>query len=813
MPIAALVVEGSMHLCASFYTDPIPSLFCSICVALVPVSTFLSMRVLGMKAVSKADLMIAGAFNGFALAVSVVYAAVFLPIVPISFIAILFLGLGFLGFSPMASAWATFLARKRVSALLKEHNLKMIPLDLCISLLLIVCGLNSFSSNLTTLCQSQVASNSENLPTSVLLMRAFGDTETYLRSCYGLVTLNMPFVMSRILTRGLNSSDLFYSQNQIPESLARELCYRVSGKSFNTFPRPKLIPSDHYSFLDDNYDYFYDKDFTGEDVGGVVRDLKLEDSRISGVVDPEAMAEHLVWEMKFAKKASYFTPELRAQIMLPPGAVVSGAWLMVDGVKREAVFHERKNARAEYVDRARNYQSTLLIATAGPGRVLLQSPAVSGDLDLCVQIDSPMKVLSDGKVSTALPFISERNFGMTGKSAVNLSVLEKNSSNVSVIKAVNAKDKPASFSNAELFEGKGSARFSRNAGKTIFVSEDAADPSKQVIQSLEKTRVSKAKPLIVVLDGSDSMSDIAKSICDELQDVKFNDATLIWASDKPVVLSKHIDTGSFEWKHDIGRIRDSACVGGQDNAAAILLALQNIGDAGANVVWIHGPQSIKFGQVDLQQIWPIENPNGVELFDYQATLGPNELCRSLDSARWIKPVGHGDGVKGDLQRLFSELAGQSDIYRLNRRFEERSTRSVDAPPFISQLCANDQVNSDQLAEKYHIVTPKCSAVILLDQAAPQNPLLSRRDINQAQQKSQSTSATVAESAKGVSKEKAADSKDKSAATAASAEPVDVANSANLIPTKPEPPLGILMFVALLILLFARMRSAVFKVKC
>ncbi|MBX9722225.1 MAG: hypothetical protein K2X81_12570, partial [Candidatus Obscuribacterales bacterium] len=512
-----------------------------------------------------------------------------------------------------------------------------------------------------TLCQAQVASNPANLPTSVLLMRAFGDKDTYLRSCYGLLTLNMPYVMSKILTRGLNSSDYFFGQNRVGESLARELCYRVSGKSFNTFPHPKLNPSDHFSFMDDDYDYFYDKDFAGEDVGGVVRDLKLADSRISGVVDPEAMAEHLVWEMKFVKKQSYFTPELRAQIMLPPGAVVSGAWLMVDGVKREAVFHERKNARSEYVVRATNRQSTLLIATAGPGRVLLQSPAVSGDLDLCVQIDSPVKMLNDGKVSTALPFISERNFGMDGKSTVNLSVLEKNSSDVSVIKNTNVGSKANSFSNAELFDGNGATVFSRNAGKTTFISEDIYDLSKQVVQSLTKTRIAKSKPVIVVLDGSDSMAEISKSICDELQNIKFSDATLIWASDKPVLLSKHIDTGSLEWKQDIGRIRDSACVGGQDNAAAILLALHNVGEAGANVVWIHGPQSIKLGQIDLRKIWPIDNPGGVELFDYQATLGPNELCRSLDSATWIKPVGHGDGVKGDLRKVFSELSGQQDI--------------------------------------------------------------------------------------------------------------------------------------------------------
>ncbi|MBX9720715.1 MAG: hypothetical protein K2X81_04925, partial [Candidatus Obscuribacterales bacterium] len=150
---------------------------------------------------------------------------------------------------------------------------------------------------------------------------------------------------------------------------------------------------------------------------------------------------------------------------------------------------------------------------------------------------------------------------------------------------------------------------------------------------------------------------------------------------------------------------------------------------------------------------------------------------------------------------------------------------VDGPPFITQLCANDQVaaslnssrsaktESDSLAEKYHIVTPNCSAVILLDQPLPPNPLLSRRDVNEAQQKSQASTTATGESAKGVSK--SADNKNQGKQTldSSATDPADTANAGNLIPTKPEPPMGLIMFIALLFVLFARLRSTVYKAKC
>ncbi len=819
MPVLALLVEAGTHICAGFFFDPIPSVFLAVCVAFIPVSTIISMRTISHDFANKKALKTAGFLNGIALAIATVYAILFAPLIPASLVGAMFLGLGLLGLSPLAAFIATLNIRLKLHRLMHAQNMRIFPFDLCVALLLVVLGVGSFSTNLTAICQSKVAESPANLPSSLLLMRAFGDRETNLRSCYGLSTLNLPFVACQVLDWTLFRTYNTFGNHSIPESLARELCYRVSGKSFNAFPHPKLTPSDHYAFSDEDYWFYdYDKDFAGEDVGGVVRDLKLSESNISGAIDPNALAEHLVWHMKFSKKFSYHYPELRAQITLPPGAVVSGCWLNVDGEKRDATFHARQAARSEYRALAQNNQSTLLVATAGSGRVLIQAPSVSQDLDLCLQIDSPLKVLKDDQVETALPFISERNFEQACKTSVSLAELEKTAEDISRLKNDYGKKQMKAYSNPELFAGLATNKFVRNSKNTISIAENPLDGSTRVLQSLRKERVASVKPLVIVLDGSDSLNTCNKSICDKLQGIKFADASIVWASDKPVLLGNHLNSETAAWKNAIERIRDSACVGGQDNAAAIQLALQNIGEPGANIVWIHGPQSIKLGTLDLAQIWPVHRKEPVILYEYQATMGPNELSKSLDSKDWMKPVSHCDGLEGDLNALFAELSGQSDVYTIDRSFiDKKAGDLVDAPSFIAQLCAYDQISrhdnvsrAGETAEEYRIVTPQCSAVVLLEPPPP--PAVSYSQ--------SSTTSKELIGAKPIANQNTTPNnvKDKGAGKSESAanvitDPTDAAKANNLIPTKPEPPLGVLMLFAFLIVLFTQRKQGSLKAKC
>ena len=802
VPLIALAVELWLHICASIFFDPISTPAAVIAVALVPLANIFACFVL-MKDKTKL-LPLTGILNSLALCTAMLYAVAFLPLAPVGLIGAIFYGLGLLCFAPLFSLMATAIARVKLKALLQAQHRRLIPADLCLCALLTISAAMAFSADLTRTCELEIAAHPERLSKCLLLLRAFGDRKTMLRACYGLEDTRFywaSFTGSLVdwirlaVFKPPASEDRSYMTND----LARELYYRATGKNFNAVPRPKIQPGDRCTFLDD-CDYLeYDQDFAGEAVGGVVRGLVLSNSRIGGEFDPNAAVEHLVWTMQFDKKG-YESRELRAQIMLPPGAVVSGAWLMIDSQKRHAVFQARHTARQGYEKEARSGQSGLLIATAGPGRVLIQAPSIKKGLELCLQIDAPMKIWQENKVLTTLPCLIERNFELACKTDINL-VETMHYRSRTEAQEMGVSDRApggdrAALSNAELFscanatpEASTKVRFmhDRNTRKTVFFAHNPLDAKGKIKQTIEKYRLPSDRPLTVVVDGSDSMSGSMKAICDCLQKLDFKDATLVWAADEPHLMSRHVSTAGSEWKAAVERLADSACVGGQDNALALKVAVENCRlPAGANIVWVHGPQAVRVGRVNLASFWHPQCRTS-SLYEYQVTPGPNELVKSLDSSTGVQVVLHCRGIKADLDVLFSEVAGARDVFTARREFvADSAAENVDAPAYLSHLCDRDCIVSDlaypdkqeankKMAENFRIVTPLTSCVVLL------NPVPAH-------------SATLSDSP-------------------AKAQLPVKAQGPSFIPTKPEPPLSLLMFCALLVSMFLVWRRQIQKRKC
>jgi hypothetical protein len=321
---------------------------------------------------------------------------------------------------------------------------------------------------------------------------------------------------------------------------------------------------------------------------------------------------------------------------------------------------------------------------------------------------------------------------------------------------------------------------------------------------------------LVVLDGSDSMASSMKAVCDSIQNLACKDATLVWAADQPTIVTQHVKADGGEWAAAISKIRDSACVGGQDNAAALQLALEKcLPASGANIVWLHGPQTIKFSGSKLAEIWKAHSANS-SLYEYQAVLGPNESIRSLDSSLSVNVVPHFGGINEDLKSLFKQLDGSLDVYTCTRKFiPNDSAIKADAPAFLTQLCTSDLVGSEledrskrqinsALAETYRIVTPLTSCVVLLD--PPAQPEVSNAGTLRGTHQTASSDylKTIADKNKPVAKEAAlkkslggdANSAGKVAiGEAAQKVPAMQQSAPGLIPTKPEPPLSLLMFCA------------------
>lgn len=673
-----------------------------------------------------------------------------------------------------------------------EGNRGSLPLSSCLALIIGVVVVCEFPPALTHAC-SVALNNSDGSKEALLLLRAVGDDHELLRYCYG-ESQSLPWFF---FGNSGNFDD--YENSGVDRLTSREIYYRVTGKPFNAAPRPsppkQTSPFSNFRSFDDpetddpRYFYYYpsgDKDFAGDTVGGLVRGLSLSESSIKGWVDPDEAVASLSWKMHF--HGSSKGKELRAQILLPPNAVVTGCTLTVHGVKRKAVIGERASSKEAYTIAATNGEKPLLLSTAGAGRVLLQSSTGwwGTDADLSVDIATPLVIAEMNKAVLPMPIFTERNFEIATSHHISLTSLKiANVAN----KALSVKIQPGgtlsniegAVSNEELASAAGTIYFQRNPDIVSLVAVDFADPKHDSVQQIQRETFSSGTPLTVVVDGSSTMASWTDKVADVLQNIRFKNANIIWASDVPKVVLAKADTTSLRWSAALARLRDSSCLGGQDNGEALSLALNNIdSDRSANIVWIHGPQPVDFHKSH-SLLSPLQEQNNkIRLFEYQVVPGPNEVVKSLDQSSAMIQVPHLSSVTDDLQQLFKRLSGQTASFAIIRSFidHDSSKFSVAAHSAeLSQLAASDQVFAhlsatrnlnayEELAEFHNLVTPLTSAVVLEHDA----------DYEAYGVKTKSKSSSTKSSKIGLA-----------------------ALAGNLIPTKPEPPMVLLVFCALFIL--------------
>src|SRR5262249_45352242 len=144
----------------------------------------------------------------------------------------------------------------------------------------------------------------------------------------------------------------------------REIYYRVHGTPFNARPAP--YERGKWSRF---ADIQVDEDHGGAQVGGRLKGLDLVASRIDGSVAGNDAVGYLEWTLEF-RNASLVDREVRLQLALPPGGVVSRATLWVNGEEREAAYGARDQVRAAYQQVAvLQRRDPLLVTTRGADRV------------------------------------------------------------------------------------------------------------------------------------------------------------------------------------------------------------------------------------------------------------------------------------------------------------------------------------------------------------------------------------------------------------------------------------------------------------
>lgn len=189
-------------------------------------------------------------------------------------------------------------------------------------------------------------------------------------------------------------------------SSERELYFAVTGKP--------------YSFREENtkdISFMPDDDLRRRIVGDKVSGLSLIRSTLDGVVHPQTLSSTLNWTFVF-KNSTTSAQEMRAEIGVPPGAVIDGLSVWRQGERQEASVAAAGKAEG-YTDSnwtQVSHDSPAIISDLGHGRMLLHCYPVSQEEELKVAIKMVVPLKPDGSKAATLnlPSFIATNFETKG---------------------------------------------------------------------------------------------------------------------------------------------------------------------------------------------------------------------------------------------------------------------------------------------------------------------------------------------------------------------------------------------------------------
>lgn len=718
-PLFVIGFELTTQWCAEAFFDPIPTLYHKLFVFVVPCSNFLIWWKLRYGSTLKAGplLLLAAVSTGIAG----YYTIIFLPIIPVSLIAIIFFGIGLLPFAPLVSLICATKLYRHLKGKYEEDIVGKTYMLKGISLALLALMLLDMPSAVTYLGTNWAASEQSDIrERGVKLLRHFGDRDLLLRLSYD---------GSRRATGLLSFAMLITNDNDsISSTKAREIFYQVTGEPFNMYPVPYTGRS--WRRFDD---FRFDPDQGGTQVGGRIKGLDLISSRIDGSVSGDDGVAYLEWILEF-KNTSFRPREARLQIALPPESVVSRATLWVNGEEREAAFAGKAKVRQAYQKVVRARRDPLLVTTLGTDRILAQAfPIASrgGTIKFKIGITAPLALNNLENASLVLPAIVDRNFNI-GENVEHSIWFESKQ-----LLQLNLSDINNQIVNPDLHRLIGSVSDKDLSGirKVLTTKRDANvmqlisgfNENEFVVQSIVDTKPDTKDALLIVVDGSLKVGPHIKDIIAALDQIPpGRKVGLIVASGDNFAVDFANWSDSHRLRIETG-LRDFEFVGGQDNAPALSNAIKQLEQYKAGeLLWIHAPQPILFeGTSAMLEQATSRLTQMPKISLYSVHLGPNKL---LDDSKWVldsRTIPRVGSVRTDLEDYFKSLFTTATRPMFQRSLTNSEIGAVTGSKHIARLWAKDQVYSllaeenkkdaISLAANYQLVTAVSGAVVLENQ--------------------------------------------------------------------------------------------------
>jgi hypothetical protein len=728
LPLGAIVFEVLSGACAGLFFDPLPTMAHTALAAFVPLANLLVWLAVRRGALRRLKWL--SWANGAAVAVSFVFMLAFLPLSALAVVTLvmifglLFYGIGLAPLAPAFSfACALRLRRHLRLAAGEEARLPGWWPGLALGLGAVL--LFTVPTVITDVALDLAASDNPATSTrGVRMLRWCDMDEELLRACYG---------------RGGRSDTLFAWRKSLASETARTIYYRVHGQPFNAVPPPKLYAGQaRWDVMEQ--DFTWDNDQGGDAVAGRVLGLSLVNSRQDAVLDPDAALAYIEWTLEF-KNTSTLQRESRAQILLPPGGVVSRLTLWIDGEEREAAFGGRSQVKTAYKEVVHQRRDPVMVTTAGPDRVLVQCfpvPPNGGKMKVRLGITAPLVLTAADSGSLCWPCFAERNFTLSDalRHAVWVESPRPLESRGSQFKREAGKNGSAilrgELSERELAAPGNSIRAQRPATAVAAWTRDTRlEGTPLVRQTIVAAPAASPDRVILVVDGTRGMEATYPGLCSALTLLPTNiDFALLLARDGCEELIP-LQKGTPELYRKAAHCQFKSA-GGHDNLPALLRAwdLATAAKAGA-IVWVHGPQPVLMDSVETLRQRFERSGNPPLLFDVEAQTGPNRIADALDGFKTVRSVARLGEVGEDLGRLFGTWTGRTPTFEFQRE-RLAAEASATTPPgketslHLARLWAAGEVarlrearHTDEamaLAASHQLVTPVSGAVVLETQA-------------------------------------------------------------------------------------------------
>jgi hypothetical protein len=706
-PLCIVIFEWLTNFCGSTFFEPIPTVGHGLLLLAVPLCHWWLIK--SAEKQTKHDFRWRSVASGLSFGVGLFYALLFLPLAPISVIAIIGFGMGLLSLGPIiawALSWRIAVKEKNLASAYSFGNFKRIWW----ATMLVVFGALCLYEAPSIWTRHQVARTIEADPKiaqdAVESLRSLHSKNTLLSMCYESSSSMNGGDISSWMTKRAWDTLLFENNWRAASDMThvRDLYFKVTGEAFNTSPPPHWARGGAFSqprgarMIDEEMDF----DHGGDVVAAKIKYLDCKESRFDAHLDTAARIGYGEWTLVFHNGAAV-AREARCQIRLPRGGQVSRLTLWINGEPCEAAFGTVSQVKAAYKEVAVvQRRDPVLVNMVGPDTIMVQCfpVPIRGDMKIRIGITAPL----EGD-TWRLPYIIEKNFGET--SSMQHALWMQADAPFSCgdgQKPSHADEAMQSLSfSSDTMKMSVKLSASPKAAEAVWCEDRfAAAEEKILVAEPHSSARAAMDKIIVVVDGSKTLEKHREWISKALRD---KNATIILANDRATpVTADELAKAKFR--------------GGCDNEPALYDALLKAKESPRSaVLWLHGPQPVTMGRSERLLQLLERGGNRPAFYALPLVDGANRLFESLGRSGLMSPAPSDADSETGLSAWINLLHKGEETFswQWSRRANATGLTGKKVSDQLARFWAMEEVGKtkdSKLAVNYQIVSYVSGAVVL-----------------------------------------------------------------------------------------------------